>query len=337
MNNDIVPSEWFANSKQVKVIHNGNVLGFCLANTLLKEVAKKVDPPEGNPIIQELFHDYNKQQFLIYGMVTQKHEEECRAYIKKNIRWEDLDWHFQPLFRGAVGKAEVFLGRQELDFQFEDECCPDRLYKYVRPNRVKDFLERSTIYLSAPTKFNDPFDCPFSGPAREKMEKIGISCLSGKGNNSLMFSHYADEHRGVCLIFAPSKFSSLVNRWGVDVGGRVQRVCYYNRFPDFDEEREPAKIATSKNRDWNYEDEYRLTTNNAYRSGVYTFDPDALIGIIFGVRTSEEKKEEIYKSAKDTQRSIEFYQARKSDHSYNLDIVRVGFDECSMEWSESVS
>jgi len=149
-----------------------------------------------------------------------------------------------------------------------------------------------------------------------------------------MFSHYADEHRGVCLIFAPDHFTTLLNRWNVNVGGRIQRVIYYDRFPRFDEELEPARIATAKHRDWSYEREYRLTTNWGYPSGLYTFKPEALTGVIFGVRMPDEEKEKIYKMAVDAGRTLKFYQANKKPSSYSLNIRPVQFNTTRLEWVE---
>ncbi|MFC6520321.1 DUF2971 domain-containing protein [Undibacterium arcticum] len=51
--------------------------------------------------------------------------------------------------------------------------------------------------------------------SEERMQNIGVMCLSEDKNNKLMWSHYADSHRGICIGFSteyppfPSKESDL--------------------------------------------------------------------------------------------------------------------------------
>jgi hypothetical protein len=280
----------FAKSRHLEFWYNGKLLGFVLANTVLNDFIKRFDPPEGNPIIAELLHDFKKNPVFCFDPVTDEHEKECLEYIGSHLKWDDVEWRFQARHRTCFGILKQLLKAGGVSLRFGKEQTPQFLYKYTASKNVSHFIESSSIYLSAPTKFNDPFDCPFTGPARKKMEKIGISCFSSANKNSVMFSHYADEHRGACLIFNPDHFTDLWNRWDVNVGGRIQRVIYYDRFPRFDEDLERARIATAKHRDWSYERECRLTTNWGYPSGLYKFKPEALTGIIFGVRMKKKRK-----------------------------------------------
>ncbi len=104
------------------------------------------------------------------------------------------------------------------------------LYKFRKINkRLFESLIHSNIYFARPSHLNDPLDCrvdiresverailkshPESRPkleklrdenwffkkAKKKFEDIGVCSFSREQSNSLMWSHYADEHRGVCL------------------------------------------------------------------------------------------------------------------------------------------
>jgi hypothetical protein len=240
----------FAKSRHLEFWHREKALGFVLASVLLRQYEGRSDFPNDNPIVQELLCAYERGRFYTWSAPGKSDEEACLGYIRANIKWHHFEWFFQPRHRTSYGILKHLLKTGDVSLRFSEEQSPQRLYKYTVAKDVAHFIENNSIYLSAPTKFNDPFDCPFAGSAREKMDKIGISCFSSTNKNSVMFSHYADAHRGACLIFAPEHFVDLRNRWGVTVGGRIQRVIYYDRFPCFNEDELPALIATAKHRNW---------------------------------------------------------------------------------------
>jgi len=322
----------FAKSRYLEFMHQGKALGFVLASVLFKQYEARSDFPKDNPVVQELLYAYKQKGTYCWRAPNESDEEECLEYIKTRIKWSHFEWFFQPRHRTYSGIVKQLLKADEVSFKFAEEEPPQRLYKYTASKNVSHFIEESSIYLSAPTKFNDPFDCPFSGPARERMDKMGISCFSTVNKNSVMFSHYADKHQGVCLIFDPEYFRDLWNRWDNNVTGRIQRVTYYDRFPCYDEETEPALIATAKYRDWSYEREYRLTTSFGFPEGLYKFKPEALIGVIFGVRMPGEEKEKIFRMTVNHGRTLDFYQAKKRQNSYSLNVRRVDFDTSRLEW-----
>ena len=88
---------------------------------------------------------------------------------------------------------------------------PDKLYIYrswseSQKCRTKEILEYHQLYLSDPLSFNDPFDCQMQIYApnydiNDFSANVGIRCFSATYNNILMWSHYADGHRGLCIEF----------------------------------------------------------------------------------------------------------------------------------------
>jgi hypothetical protein len=88
--------------------------------------------------------------------------------------------------------------------------------------------------------------------ADEIRKRYRIFCLTTKPSNTLMWSHYAENHTGICLEF------------GCDntVFSGAFKVSYAEAYPlfdlaDGDDERVLSPLIT-KSRDWAYEDEYRL-------------------------------------------------------------------------------
>lgn len=100
-----------------------------------------------------------------------------------------------------------------------------RLYKYQSPlasldtlSRFFEHLKTNTLSLSAPSVFNDPFDCQFSYPPAFGEETFGevytlidsvfrIGSLTEQPDNLLMWAHYAGAYRGVCIEYDFSNFS----------------------------------------------------------------------------------------------------------------------------------
>ena len=95
-----------------------------------------------------------------------------------------------------------------------------RLYKYVSMKRVIDILKKGRLYLSDGKNFNDPFEIKVSdidSGELKHVEDLHILSLTNSHSNKLIWSHYSDAHKSVCLTVEVPK------RW-------VYPVCYsYNR------------------------------------------------------------------------------------------------------------
>lgn len=115
-----------------------------------------------------------------------------------------------------------------------DYLCQNnyRLYKYQSPfavqgisdsdetafDRFYNHIEQKTITLSAPSVFNDPFDCLYALPlncsvnimravkkANDCYNRVG--CLAEGYDNRLMWSHYGADHQGVCIEYDVTNLS----------------------------------------------------------------------------------------------------------------------------------
>ena len=143
------------------------------------------------------------------------------------------------------------------------------------------------LWLCQAGKFNDPFDCAFLYNCRSKeiydrkteyelavkesmaqfeqdkkskslQESVFISCFSEKCDSMLMWSHYSDEHKGLCLGF---DLKSLIQKYD------VFPVIYSNRMPkvknaDIDNKSALLKSILTKSKEWSYEQEWRIIEIN---------------------------------------------------------------------------
>ncbi len=147
------------------------------------------------------------------------------------------------------------------------------------------------------------------------------SRITGPRNN-LMWSHYGDSHRGVCLQFQVSKDSQILQR--------LVRVKYSDEYPTINwlsptVEDECLLAATNKQASWSYEHEWRHI--ELYAARKYTqFNPRLLTGIIFGAKITAESVEEIDRILRLRAESglppLKTYYAQTDQASYNIRILR---------------
>ena len=116
---------------------------------------------------------------------------------------------------------------------------------------------------------------------QEMLYKVGILCLTESPDNMLMWSHYADCHRGVCFEFDTS-YEPFANAAEV----RYQITC-----PGLDYQ----EIVFTKLADWQYEHEWRILSRppDGGGLGVHKFPSDALIGIICGCKMEEDMYQKV--------------------------------------------
>jgi len=153
---------------------------------------------------------------------------------------------------------------------------------------------------------------------KRAIDEMGIFCMTTKNDNILMWSHYADFHKGVCLEFDISKDlkTFLLPR----------KVVYSNDYPKLNyiqsylkNELKMHLALWHKSKDWEYEDEFRAIKPN--KSGLIQFQKSSLTGIIFGCKCGEEKRKEIAKMVREKLfPNVKLKEASMSRAQYKLDI-----------------
>jgi hypothetical protein len=120
---------------------------------------------------------------------------------------------------------------------------------------------------------------------QEFVDELGILSMSSKCDNILMWSHYANSHRGFCLEFDSSKkpFSS------------ANHVEYLSNPRPFDpygsHEANARSFVLTKYDNWAYEDEWRVIVPRCREN--YSFEPEALTGVILGFAISESDRNRV--------------------------------------------
>jgi hypothetical protein len=162
---------------------------------------------------------------------------------------------------------------------------------------------------------------------KEFGKKLRIFCLTKKPKDILMWSHYANNHKGIVLQFDRKR---MVNENGEN---RCFPVSYAFSFPSI---REYMNYVNSENyldfanlfycqkaKCWGYECEWRIFTQVKNKNDKKLIDiPDGLLtGIIFGCKTSNKVKEQIKAWNSSRKNLLTIYQAEPSSNSFEITIT----------------
>lgn len=206
------------------------------------------------------------------------------------------------------------------------------LYKYRKINHeTLGIFINGELYFSKAIEFNDPFDTHLNmyesllafvrenakyelpegttifqeicEQAAQELRNIGILSLSKNQKEILMWSHYADGHRGICLGFSllglRHDFSTRNHPAEYDVD--YDQIKPLNRllsqykqsnhrpFEFFDADIYKI-LVEQKHMHWAYEKEVRFVYP---RSGPIKFSPENLKTVIYGIRTPANHKKMI--------------------------------------------
>ena len=152
-----------------------------------------------------------------------------------------------------------------------------RLAKRVFPNTSREDRERWAREAMKKAAANAPFD-----GGHQFLTTAGVCVFTRNGRNTLLWAHYADSHRGACLIFevaqSPLPFIQSVPMAYEDRYATVN----YGRDSDDAIAAAYKQSITSKATNWAYEDEERIISLTGAGKHV-PFSPPALLGIALGI------------------------------------------------------
>ncbi len=158
-----------------------------------------------------------------------------------------------------------------------------RLYHFLSEKYALEALRNKRIKVSIINELNDPFEFlpRFSNSNREAEEKIfktwkskiskehGIICFSKRWSNPLLWSHYAEKHKGFALGF------DIPNDVLYEVKYKEDRPLFIRDDLSQDDGRnEPFMVELTKTKfsSWSYEEEFRFGctfSNCILEEGIY--------------------------------------------------------------------
>jgi hypothetical protein len=186
---------------------------------------------------------------------------------------------------------------------------------------------------------------------KQSLVKTGVYSLSKTNEEILMWSHYADNHKGFCIGFenlhqnttpltkplpinytnqytdlsAPElvldfykkMYGQYITLPDAEWNEKYRELANQTKFTD--DQRGGIAILTDKYEKWSYEQEFRLIDEKGF--GLRPFNPACLKTVTFGLRTSSQDIETIINICKDKKSNIEFFQTQKKKNNFALEIT----------------
>lgn len=198
-----------------------------------------------------------------------------------------------------------------------DKISEDDFKIYIE-HTIKD-ADTQKKYMDAFRKNPDEFVKPFIDIYRDWLKYVGICCFTKDKENVLLWSHYADSHRGVCLGFDYNLMKKKFPQYDE---------VNYNDEPFYFDIKNPSdsvsKTALRKSSDWEYEEEVRFFME---RSKNIDFYKDALLEVNFGSRCNKRDMMNIqHLISKLNYSRCEFYKASINQAKYIVE-----FDKSDIE------
>lgn len=155
---------------------------------------------------------------------------------------------------------------------------------------VRELLASNEIYNNMPNQLitysanRQLTDKAFYDLLHENGATLNVCSFTERPDNELMWAHYADNFKGVCLEF---NFSDVP-----EINNVLSKVEYTNETPIINSMsyEELKRVMTIKRKAWEYESEWRLLLNDIVK---VRFDPMNLKTVFFGTRTPKEVRTEI--------------------------------------------
>jgi Protein of unknown function (DUF2971) len=157
----------------------------------------------------------------------------------------------------------------------ESYILPATLYRYRSSEHIDrelDAIRRANLYCATYSSLNDPMEGYYATSAKLRSSKgystfksqiasnkatLGLCSFSEVHNNEVMWAHYADEFRGICIAY---RFREL--RSGLPENASFVRVDYRDKAPTVISGKDPVYLAkrvlSCKSYRWLYEREWRL-------------------------------------------------------------------------------
>jgi len=250
------------------------------------------------------------------------------------------NWFSNPTQFNDPFDCQIILQNAELSVD-------DYMKHYVHAKHGEEIVENKVYETIFPddaiinNKFTDTFKKELKGfgeHVEKVVKEVSVLSLSEDYKNTTMWSHYADNHQGICIEFAPELLNEDLNieDFCFKVNYLPSNEISFNVYELFAKcsnnqnyEQFTAlmrELTLTKSDDWKYEDEWRLINAN---KGTIRYDQRAIKGIYFGLKCGIEEKRAIRNILGN--KPVSFFQMVKTLDGLSID--RHAMDKNSEYWS----
>ncbi len=238
--------------------------------------------------------------------------------------------NFEVYFASCSRLNDPFEGIPYYSLPNKREIKQYLVMRGVKRGRYGNYIARAEMHFKESQNFFNS--------NREYRDGTGVLCLTPYNNNLLMWSHYGDEHKGICLGFD-------IDRPFDSVFGAGYNVEYSDNYPEipvirmeelmlgqYSEDKNINKfedIATrqvyTKATCWEYEQEIRFVrTPFSYGVGPMSFPAEKLKQLILGCKIAEGDKVKAIEIVKKNFPHAEILQSVMSQTQYKIVFEKIG-------------
>ena len=232
----------------------------------------------------------------------------------------------------SLGLVELFKKREiylATSTEFNDPFdCKPTVEKPAGATQRRKFIRRSletrSIKLSrnelrqidkdAKSQFDKTSVSELMNAASTAINRSGIFSLPSLPDQILMWSHYADSHRGFCLRFRTDRDLYLAT---------ARQVKYSIHRPVLNFREDPTewvkKAALTKADGWSYEKEWHVLVY--HEKGMFGLAPECLDAVILGARISKVSEEKILELVKLSKTPIQILRAHFDQQDFRIDLL----------------
>ena len=185
--------------------------------------------------------------------------------------------------------------------------------QYQRENRIRKIISHKIFHDQ------ERIENLHKQELEELNKTFGVFSTSLIPDNILMWSHYADNHKGFCIGFDSTKlFASL---GGKGMGGAVKYSENYPAVSPLDTtQKKLVDQLNTKASFWNYELEYRVI-RIAESTRIVIVPDDAIVEVILGASIDPAHKAEIIMITEKRYPHTKIFQAQLKKDRFGLDLI----------------
>jgi len=256
---------------------------------------------------------------------------DCKPVVVVDVSLDVLEKVACQLIRM---KSEKELSSMTKRFKFNDSES-ERKISSLSESDVLSFL-KDVNYYSNENEDLEPYNYKkyrYQQAIQEEIVSVfrkGVWCLSSKYDSPLMWSHYANNHKGICIEYDMSDVDDGVAKKIIYGGSRNLKVSLIEQWLDtgkMPNEIEDVCMLT-KSRDWRYESEWRLFG----KIGVEGIEP-SMKSVIFGMNCKETTIALIINAFLGFRREIKFWKISNIGDGFKLKRHRVDEEEYMQHYS----
>lgn len=254
--------------------------------------------------------------------------------LKDNAIYFSEPKEFNDPFDSYIEFISIDTSKWLKDFQ---EKTKEEQEKYLERIGLSDdkIQKLKNIDIKKPNSF-------YPSKSLQKSSRLRILCFSEEADNMLLWSHYSEDHTGICIGFkVHSEYDSYCLHFNPDdlkipdiQKGTISlfKVTYsedmpnpYNIFEDRPERL--IDFARTKSKCWEYEKEHRLIIlDNMVAKNLIRFDPHEITDIIFGIKTEKKHKDKIRNiidSYPNNGKWIKIHECSREKGKYKIKITQI--------------